>query len=392
MPTTCASSMIAARDIPLLAVCAALSADLRPSATTRIYQRPSVLRQRFVSRVCACMDRIGEAQTRRRRISALGRWNPGGTQTYAARTRSSSIRLRSRHGLPKSSSTTTCSCAILAARIVKGISLEISRPTSTNRDLPQPVHSVPKTAVRRRVPSASFPLIRAQFSTAKPRTSSRHGVSPATSVPTAPATISSSVSYDTDTSEWIAPLPRHTVATLLVHAPTSFRPVDSGEMDYGVLPIVTMGARVSEIRPAFARQQYQTTCCCTGLGGSRWESTAEYWHHRIREEWGFRQRGRPSAVRFYPPAYEAAVVFVGFYRVWPDLEDKAKRRARAVRVTTSGCRVQRGKLFCQSEPDQPTSRSSFHHPSRLINSSPPLGRWPTLTINASAMFGSFSVA
>ncbi|MDQ4070799.1 MAG: methionine synthase, partial [Actinomycetota bacterium] len=67
-----------------------------------------------------------------------------------------------------------------------------------------------------------------------------------------------------------------------------FRPVASGEVDYAAFSIVTIGARVSEATAKlFAEDRYTEYLLLHGLGVEMAEALAEYWHRRIREEWGF---------------------------------------------------------------------------------------------------------
>ena len=67
-----------------------------------------------------------------------------------------------------------------------------------------------------------------------------------------------------------------------------FRPIESGEVDYAAFHIVTMGAKVSDAAAElFAKNEYQKYLVVHGLGVEMAEALAEFWHHRIRSEWGF---------------------------------------------------------------------------------------------------------
>ncbi|MDP8936148.1 MAG: methionine synthase, partial [Actinomycetota bacterium] len=67
-----------------------------------------------------------------------------------------------------------------------------------------------------------------------------------------------------------------------------FRPISSGEVDYVAFHIVTMGPRISEATAAlFAEDRYTEYLLLHGLGVEMAEALAEYWHRRIRQEWGF---------------------------------------------------------------------------------------------------------
>ena len=90
-----------------------------------------------------------------------------------------------------------------------------------------------------------------------------------------------------------------------------FRPV-GGEVDYAAFHIVTMGEQVSE-RSAelFSHDQYQDYLHLHGLGVEMAEALAEYWHLRIRQEWGFARRGRSDSSRPVSAEISRRTVFVG---------------------------------------------------------------------------------
>ena len=91
-----------------------------------------------------------------------------------------------------------------------------------------------------------------------------------------------------------------------------FRPVASGEIDYAAFHIVTMGAAVSEeTARLFAADEYQRYLLLHGLGVEMAEALAEYWHRRIREEWGFVGEDGPIARRAVPPAVPRRPLLVG---------------------------------------------------------------------------------
>ena len=100
---------------------------------------------------------------------------------------------------------------------------------------------------------------------------------------------------ETRTAEWMRlSYPRQTVEPYLCIA-DFFRPVESGEIDYAAFHIVTMGARVSEVTAElFAANKYQDYLLLHGLGVEMAEALAEYWHRRIREEWGFAAEDGPN--------------------------------------------------------------------------------------------------
>ena len=91
-----------------------------------------------------------------------------------------------------------------------------------------------------------------------------------------------------------------------------FRPVESGEADYAAFHIVTMGAAVSEeTARLFAANEYQQYLLLHGLGVEMAEALAEYWHRRIREEWGFVGEDGPTVGGLFRQQYRGWALLVG---------------------------------------------------------------------------------
>jgi len=163
---------------------------------------------------------------------------------------------------------------------------------------------------------------------------------------------------DTRTAEWVRyTFPRQREAPYLCIA-DFFRPVDSGEMDYAAFHIVTMGRAVSEATAQlFADNHYQDYLLLHGLGVEMAEALAEYWHRRIREEWGFAGEDGPSLAGLFRQQYRGGRYSWG-YPACPDLEDNAKVAelldAERIGVTLT-------EDF-QYEPEQTTSAIICHHP------------------------------
>ena len=59
------------------------------------------------------------------------------------------------------------------------------------------------------------------------------------------------------------------------------------------------------------RTSTRSTCSLHGLGVEMAEALAEYWHHRIREEWGFADEDGPTLDRAVPPAVPRRPLLVG---------------------------------------------------------------------------------
>jgi 5-methyltetrahydrofolate--homocysteine methyltransferase len=139
-----------------------------------------------------------------------------------------------------------------------------------------------------------------------------------------------------------------------------FRSVDSGEKDYAAFHIATMGHPVSDkAAELFAANKYQEYLELHGIGVEMAEALAEYWHHRIRTEWGFVHDDGPSLAGLFRQQYRGGRYSWG-YPACPDLEDNAK----------VGMLLESGRLGIkvseetgwQYQPEQTTSAIICHHP------------------------------
>jgi 5-methyltetrahydrofolate--homocysteine methyltransferase len=138
------------------------------------------------------------------------------------------------------------------------------------------------------------------------------------------------------------------------------RPIETNEVDYVSFHIVTMGPAVSEATAKlFADDRYQEYLHLHGLGVEMAEGLAEYWHRRIREEWGFAGEDGPSLAGLFRQQYRGGRYSWG-YPACPDLEDNTK-----VLELLQGDRI---GLVCSEEtgyqyqPEQTTSAIILHHP------------------------------
>ena len=148
-----------------------------------------------------------------------------------------------------------------------------------------------------------------------------------------------------------------------------FRPIDSGEADYAAFHIVTMGEAISErAAELFAEDRYQEYLLLHGLGVEMAEALAEFWHWRIREEWGFADQD-PEPIVGTPTPTALAGLFRQKYRSgrysWgypacPDLEDNEKV-ARLLDASRIGVECTEETSF-QYQPEQTTSALICHHP------------------------------
>jgi len=136
------------------------------------------------------------------------------------------------------------------------------------------------------------------------------------------------------------------------------RPV--GEADYAAFHIVTMGGRVSERAAAlFKGDDYQSYLFLHGLGVEMTEALAEYWHRRIRIEWGFADEDGPSLQRLLRQHYRGGRYSWG-YPACPDLTDNA-RVAGLLDASRIGVTVGPDTAY-QFQPEQTTSALMAHPP------------------------------
>ncbi len=122
-----------------------------------------------------------------------------------------------------------------------------------------------------------------------------------------------------------------------------FRPLASGETDYVAFHVVSMGSAVSEeTARLFASDRYGDYLHLHGLSVEMTEALAEYWHWRIRDEWGFAGEDGPELAGPVPPAVPGRTVLLGL----PGLPGPGGQRP--VRLFGGGRayrrRVQRGDL------------------------------------------------
>ncbi len=153
-----------------------------------------------------------------------------------------------------------------------------------------------------------------------------------------------------------------------------FRPLvdgepGSGEPDYAAFHIVTMGEAVSErAAELFAADAYQDYLLLHGIGVELAEALAEYWHQRIRDEWGFGgedpdgSRGTPDGpglIGLFRQKYRGGRYSWG-YPACPDLEDNM-RVAELLGADRLGITCDEDTGF-QYQPEQTTSAIICHHP------------------------------
>jgi 5-methyltetrahydrofolate--homocysteine methyltransferase len=137
-----------------------------------------------------------------------------------------------------------------------------------------------------------------------------------------------------------------------------FRPAESGEKDYAAFHVVTMGSRASDYeRELFAADRYQEYLLVHGLSVEMTEALAEYWHRRIREEWGFADEDGPTLVGLFRQQYRGSRYSWG-YPACPNLDDQTKLDEL---LDLGRIGVSITEEF-QLEPEQSTSAIIVPHP------------------------------
>ena len=137
-----------------------------------------------------------------------------------------------------------------------------------------------------------------------------------------------------------------------------FRSVDSGDADYAAFHVVTQGQNITPYEQAlFAGDEYARYLLFHGVGVEMAEALAEYWHRRIREEWGFAHEDGPSLAGLFRQQYRGGRYSWG-YPACPDLDDQVKV-AELLDVERIGVKV--SEEF-ELHPEQSTSALICHHP------------------------------
>ena len=117
-----------------------------------------------------------------------------------------------------------------------------------------------------------------------------------------------------------------------------------------------MSERTAEL---FAADKYQDYLLLHGIGVEMAEALAEYWHRRVREEWGFADEDGPTLSGLFRQQYRGGRYSWG-YPACPDLEDNAKC-AELVGADRIGVEVSEESSW-QFHPEQTTAAIICHHP------------------------------
>jgi len=137
-----------------------------------------------------------------------------------------------------------------------------------------------------------------------------------------------------------------------------FRLSESGEEDFASFMLCTIGPRASqEAARLHAENEYQSYLFLHGLSVEMAEATAEYWHHRIREELGFADQDGPPLDVLLRQGYRGGRYSWG-YPACPDLTDNEKV-VELLGGDRIGVTVSEG---FQMHPEQTTDAIICHHP------------------------------
>ncbi len=137
-----------------------------------------------------------------------------------------------------------------------------------------------------------------------------------------------------------------------------YRSIDSEERDYAAFHVVTQGLEVSRrTQELFSANAYQDYLHLHGLGVEMAEALAEYWHFRIRQEWGFSDEDGPTLAGLFKQQYRGGRYSWG-YPACPNLEDN-ETVVRLLQADRIGVSVSEG---FQLHPEQSTTAIIVHHP------------------------------
>lgn len=139
-----------------------------------------------------------------------------------------------------------------------------------------------------------------------------------------------------------------------------FLPVESGQKDWVAFHLCTMGKRATEVAHKLKEaDKYTDYLFLHGLSVEMTEALAEYWHRRIREEWGFADEDGPTLKGLFRQQYRGGRYSFG-YSACPDLEDNAKI-AELLNSADIGVECNEDTAW-QYHPEQSTSAIICHHP------------------------------
>ncbi len=137
-----------------------------------------------------------------------------------------------------------------------------------------------------------------------------------------------------------------------------FASVNSGRMDVLGLQIVTVGREASEYAQfLFKSDNYSDYLYFHGFSVEMAEALAEYWHKRLREDWGIAGKDADNVKKLFAQGYQGSRYSPG-YPACPNLEDQAHIFA-LLKPERIGISLSEEFML---EPEQSTSALVVHHP------------------------------
>jgi 5-methyltetrahydrofolate--homocysteine methyltransferase len=133
---------------------------------------------------------------------------------------------------------------------------------------------------------------------------------------------------------------------------------ESGKMDVLALQLVTVGEAASGYsQELFKANNYSDYLYFHGFSVEMAEALAEFWHKRVREEWGIAAQDAADIKKLFAQGYQGSRYSPG-YPACPNLEDQ--RQIFAI-LQPERIGVQLTEEF-MLEPEQSTSALIVHHP------------------------------
>lgn len=137
-----------------------------------------------------------------------------------------------------------------------------------------------------------------------------------------------------------------------------FASTESGQMDVLGMQIVTVGREASEYaQKLFETNNYSDYLYFHGFGVEMAEALAEYWHKRLREEWGIAGQDATDIKKLFAQGYQGSRYSPG-YPACPNLEDQTQIFAI---LDPQRIGIELSEEF-MLEPEQSTSALVVHHP------------------------------
>jgi 5-methyltetrahydrofolate--homocysteine methyltransferase len=137
-----------------------------------------------------------------------------------------------------------------------------------------------------------------------------------------------------------------------------FASTDSGKLDVIGMQIVTVGQEASEFtKTLFEAGNYTEYLYMHGFSVEMAEALAEYWHKRVRTEWGIAGQDATDIKRLFAQGYQGSRFSFG-YPACPNLEDQTQL-FDLLEPQRIGIALSEEFML---EPEQSTSAIIVHHP------------------------------